>query len=424
MDLANRSEPAETAGQLRALLCALLFLFTGCQSTAGEKGGLFAGSAVAGRIRELWTGDSGGEKKTPLSVAEGRRFSAEGRKAADDARELFDDGNYEAAAKQYKNIAEKYKETAIGEEAQFRLAECYFALNKLPAAQDGYDQLFTDYTSTRYVKQASERLYTIAQQWLDMSDPKHRSNIRTVSAVEIAYEVPEDVAPEPTDPTLRVPLLPNFHDRTRPVFDTRGRAIKALKSIWLNDPTGPLADRALVMTARYHLRRRDYIEADRYFKILREEYPDSEYFKEAHMLGSHVKLMSYQGPAYDGAALTGADQLAAKTLNLFPDATERQQLRVDRQKMYELQAQRDWEDIQYYEKKESDPAVAIMCIRLISRFPDTEHAVRARDRLTRIDPETVLHLPEVSDAIRKLAEPYRPAPRRDVKTVSDSRPAE
>jgi outer membrane protein assembly factor BamD (BamD/ComL family) len=404
----------------------MLMVLCGCQSTAGERGGFFSSmtSPVVDTAKTFWTGDSGRKKDTgPRSLAEGTKFTAAGRQAVQDARELFDAGNYAAAAKRYQKIAKDYEKTSIGEEAQFRLAECHFALQKYPAAQDAYDQLFADYTSTRYVEQASKRLYQIAQQWLDIADPKHRSTIRTVSAVEVEYEDPDDIAPPPSDPTIRYRILPNLHDRTRPVFDTQGRALKALKSIWLNDPLGPMADDALVNTARYYLRRNDYIEADRYFKILREEYPDSDYFKEAHLLGSHVRLMSYQGPAYDGAALEGADQLAAQTLNLFPDTEERQQLRRDRQKMVLLKAQRIWNDVLYYEAKKSDPAVAITCIQLINEFPETGFADMARDRLSRIDPASVAHLPQMSEAIRTHAVPREKSERRNrnVKSVSDSK---
>lgn len=406
-------------------LCLTLMVLCGCQSTAGEKGGFFSSMTrpAFDTAKTFWTGDSGRNKDIgPRSLAEGTKFTAAGRQAVQDARELFDAGNYAAAGKRYQKIAKEYERTSIGEEAQFRLAECLFAQQKYPAAQDAYDQLFADYTSTRYVEQASKRLYEIAQQWLDISDPRHRSAIRTVSAVEVEYDDPEDIAPPPRDPTIRYRILPNLHDRTRPVFDTQGRALKALKSIWLNDPLGPMADDALVNTARYYLRRNDYIEADRYFRILREEYPDSDYFKEAHLLGSHVRLMSYQGPAYDGAALDGADQLAAQTLNLFPDSEERQQLRQDRQKMVQLKAQRIWNDVLYYEAKKSDPAVAITCIQLINEFPETGFADMARDRLSRIDPASVAHLPQMSEAIRALAVPREKSERRDrnVKSVSDS----
>ncbi len=424
-DSAHREHRCRRLAAVQAILplCAVALL-AGCRTLANDGDGLLARTTrpVTDAARMFWTGDPERKDRKPQSLADAARFDEAGRAALEQANSDFDAGRYAAAAKQYRKIARKYQETSVGEEAQFRLAECLFAQKRYPAAQDAYEQLFADYTSTRFVKTASRRLYEIAQVWLDMSDPKHRSAIRTVSAVEIRYDDPDDLPPPPKDPTIRYRVLPNLHDRTRPVFDTQGRALKALKSIWLNDPLGPLADDALAMTARYYLRRKDYVEADRYFGILREEYPDSEYLREAHLLGSHVKLMSYQGPAYDGTTLEQADELIGRTLRLFPDAPERQQLRRDRQKMYLLKAQRIWEDVQYYEAKKSDAAVAITCIQLISTFPDTKFADMARDRLARIDPASVDHLPEVGDAIRRLTrQQTQPSSGRNVRSVSASR---
>ena len=158
----------------------------GCQSTAGEKTGGWLSSATAPAVnvaKNLWIGSRDGLKRDALAY--GNKFSAEGRKEVDATKRLFDNGEYAVAVKRYKKAAENYKGTSAGEEAQFRLAECWYALKRYPRAQDGYDQLFADYPSTRFVQPATKRLYEIAQNWLDLSDPAHRSTIRTVSAVEV-----------------------------------------------------------------------------------------------------------------------------------------------------------------------------------------------------------------------------------------------
>jgi outer membrane protein assembly factor BamD (BamD/ComL family) len=294
-------------------------------------------------------------------------------------------------------------------------------LNRFPKAQDAYDQLFVDYPSTRYVQPATKRLYQIAQNWLDLADPAHRSNIRTVSAIEVEFEDPQEVPPPPTTLSLRSRILPNFSDKTRPMFDTQGRALKALKGIWLNDPTGPLADDALMATASYYLRREDYVESDRYFKILRDEYPDSPHLKDAFLLGAHVRLMSYQGPAYDGTSLAGAEQLTEQSLNIYPNSKERPQLREDLQKLHLLNAQRAWHRVEYYSgKKDHDRSVGLSCVRLINEFPNTKFADMARDRLATLDHDELQMLPGFDRMLESLSEkrPRNEAPRPKVKSVS------
>ncbi|MGV2334992.1 MAG UNVERIFIED_CONTAM: hypothetical protein LVR18_13085 [Planctomycetaceae bacterium] len=71
----------------------------------------------------------------------------------------------------------------------------------------------------------------------------------------------------------------------------------------MNDPTGPLADDALMLTATYYQRHSNYVEADRYYEILRDEYPDSRHLEAAFVLGADVKQMSYQGAYYEGEDL-------------------------------------------------------------------------------------------------------------------------
>ncbi|MEO2030644.1 MAG: tetratricopeptide repeat protein [Planctomycetaceae bacterium] len=418
--------PDLSSRMMVAAACICSMAFAGCQSTAGEKSGGWLSSATAPAVnaaRNFWNGS--GDDLTRDALAYGNKFSAEGRREVEATRKLFDNGEYELAIKRYKKAAENYEGTSAGEEAQFRLAECWFALQRYPKAQDGYDQLFADYPSTRFVQPATKRLYQIAQNWLDLADPAHRSRIRTVSAVEVAYEAPKDAPPPPSAPSLKYRVLPNFGDKTRPVFDTQGRALKALKSIWLNDPTGPLADDALMATASYYLRKQDYVEADRYFNILRDEYSDSPHTKDAFLLGSHVRLMSYQGPSYDGTALEGADELTAQSLNLFPDSQERPQLRKDLQKIHLLKAQRVWHRVLYYEKKGSDRAVGLTCVQLMNEFPNTKFADMARDRLATLDRNELKVLPGFDRVLESL--PSRPPPRekpraarlgRKVKSVS------
>ena len=362
--------------------------------------------------------------ESPLEM--GRKFTAAERREVELCRKAFEKGDYEEAIQLSKKAAKKHKESSLGEEAQFYLAESYFALGQMAKAQDGYDQLFENYPSTRFVEPSTRRLFAIARQWLEVSDPVAKNEIRQVSG-EKTIEETEPEKP-PRDPTLRVRVLPNFHDRSRPVFDTQGRALECLKSIWMNDPTGPLADDALMLTATYYQRHNSYVEADRYFEILREEYPDSPHLEEAFLLGSHVKQMSYQGAYYEGRELEGARKLKEQSLQLFPASQQRQVLRKDLQRLYLLEAERSWSKIDYYRKKRRPRAVAIACIQLLSEYPDTPFADDARATLTSIDKSELKGLPEVSEFLDSMPQldPDRSAeqPQSDeppVKSVSNPR---
>jgi outer membrane protein assembly factor BamD (BamD/ComL family) len=191
----------------------------------------------------------------------------------------------------------------------------------------------------------------------------------------------------------------------------------------MNDPTGPLADDSLMLTATYYQRHDNFVEADRYYEILREEYPDSPHLEEAFLLGAHVKQMSYQGPYYEGRELTGARKLKEQTLQLFPASHQRQQLRKDLDQLYLLEAQRAWSKVEYYQKKRRPRAVAIACIQLVSEYPDTSFAKDARAILRTIDRKEMQGLPEVPEFLDSLppAEPPRPKAAEDEQSSNPGR---
>lgn len=380
-------------------LAVVVFSCTGCRSLRPSDGeGIFSAASsfstdsIRGPLERAFYNEED-------ALTRGEKFSEEALRNVDKARKQFDDGQYAAAIKTYKQIAKKYPETSIGEEAWFRMGESHYALKQYPDAQEAYDKLFKDYPSTKYVSDASERLFEIARIWLRVSGPAAQSAIKTVSAKT------GQPAPEPKkslSPSERYGLIPNFFDKTRPVFDTGGRARMALKSIWLNDPTGPLADDALMLTAAYYLQSGNHLEADTYFDILRSDYADSPHLEDAFVLGSHVKQMAYQGPHYDGTTLIAAEDLKQKTLNLFPNSKDRQQVREDLNRIYLLKAQRKWSDVEFWKRKDNPVSVAIVCQQVITDFPDTRYAELARKEIRSIDRKLIQHLPEMAQFLDSL----------------------
>ncbi|MEC9010519.1 MAG: hypothetical protein VX877_14740, partial [Planctomycetota bacterium] len=133
---------------------------------------------------------------------------------------------------------------AFREDTLFLLAESQFHLKKFSNADDSYTELLTDFPSTRHIDRASQRLFEIGRYWLDSQNFKAASEIRPANAIVPAGR---------SEPGMtgywftRLPLIPNMTDGTRPLFDTGGRALRTLKTIWLNDPTGHLADDALML---------------------------------------------------------------------------------------------------------------------------------------------------------------------------------
>jgi tetratricopeptide (TPR) repeat protein len=270
------------------------------------------------------------------------------------------------------------------EDALFLLAESQFHQKKYSAAQDSYTELMVDFPSTRRIDRASARLFEIGRYWLDTQNFEAAAQIRPAGATVPAASLSRDT---PGGWMAGLPFVPNISDGTRPVFDTRGQAMLALKTIWLNDPTGHLADDALMLAAATHLEQGDSREADRILTNLRKLYPNSPYLEPAFLLGSHVRLMGYQGSHYDQTPLDEAAQLKTSTLGLFPDIKEKERLKAEMADIETARAEREWQRVEFYRKKNLPKAMAVHLNRILARFDGTVHAQRARKELLALGTE-------------------------------------
>ena len=343
------------------------------------------------------------ERKKADAVASGEAFSIEGLHEYQAAEALYLDGRLSEAEKAFKKLAKARRNShesfgmklerwwgvksavsldtyanfgdPIEEDALFMKAECQFDQKKYATAQDSYDALLTRYPSTRHLDSVSRRYFQIARYWLGF--PEQVQSTGDVVQASESDEEPQDF--ENVD-SFYMPIVPNFLDKTRPAFDTRGRALQALRSVWLHDATGPLADDALMVSASFHLRTKDFEESARLYKLLREQYPESPHFRDAFLLGSHVTLASYQGSNYDGQNLEQAIELKESALRIFPDLTEdeRNRLGGELNKMYDAEVARIWDRVEYFQAKQAPESVAVYCKILINRFPDTVYGERAR----------------------------------------------
>jgi outer membrane protein assembly factor BamD (BamD/ComL family) len=265
----------------------------------------------------------------------------------------------------------------VEEDALFMIAEAQFHQQKYSWAQDSYDALLSKYPSTRHLDVVTRRLFTIARAWLGFPEADDSGN------VELASRTLSDTNPRTGNRAYERPSFFNVADRSRPLFDTSGRALQALRSIWLNDANGPLADDALMLTANHHLQSGDFIEAARVYQLLREQYPDSPHFEDAYLLDSHVRLAAYEGPGYDDKSLEEARRLKETAQRLFPQMDEQQKQRLQREleRIANAEIEREWHNVEFYSRKGDDAAVALHCNLLLNRFPGTPYAARAQQTL-------------------------------------------
>jgi outer membrane protein assembly factor BamD (BamD/ComL family) len=375
----------------RYLLCVLTTAAcSGCASLQTPFAGMFGGgksedeeirrmtdtSGVQGPLQRLLSGRKKSESLAP----------AAGRDEYERAAAMFKAGDYKAAERMAEKVADKYTNSPVREDALFLTAESQFKQKRYSWAQDSYDLLVKEFPATRYMETRNKRLFNIARYWLQ--DPQYvtADNVKSAEFNPTGGQTRATVDAKPRkaggfDITRTVPILPNVTDRTRPVFDTEGRAMQALKSIWQSDPTGALADDALMLEASHHMRNGNYLEADRIYTILRDEYSKSPHAENAYVLGAYVKQASYQGPEYDPQVLKNAEELKKSTLRLYPKHPDRERMLRDLRKIELAKAASDWDMVRFYRRKNRPISVAIYCRQIIKNHPTTDYADRARKLL-------------------------------------------
>lgn len=405
-------------------LAAVCWSLAGCKSTVDDV-----------NIKDVY-GPAGRHAKNLVEQAR-RDIKGDpevGQEEFNAAHKLYDEQNYVAARKALKKILKKYKKknTPIKEDAMFYLAECDFQLAHYPDAQDGYDELLKKHGDTKYFDQAIRRLFAIGRYWLN--SPKPASEIELASFKDENGEEKLEQIREAHDAGEFL-LKPNFTDKSRPFFDTSGRAVQALRSVQLHDPTGKLADEALMILALYHLRKKDYREADLFFSQLREsrQKDKREYLQAAYVLGGHSSLKSYQGARYDGKQLEEAKKLTKSAIQIFPDIPQRAKLEKDLRKIDAEEVEREWQRVLFYKKRGEKGSVAVHCEYILRVYPDSPQAAKARELLIELGPQhaagiltTPLFPAKPKEPDPPYEEPEEPARLRvsdsdkDAKPISDS----
>jgi TolA-binding protein len=315
------------------------------------------------------------------------------------ARQHFAEGekhfaakDFSAAASEFAKAADRWPDSTLEEDAMFLRAESLFFDDKYPKANDWYGELVKKYTNSKHLNKVVGRQYEIARYWQQTDEKSHRWA-----------------------------LVPNFIDRTQPIFDTPGHAINTFNDVRVNDPHGPVAEPSIMAAANMYFKRRNYEDADYYYNLLRTDYPKSQYQLDAHLLGLQCKLRKYQGPGYNGKPLEEAEQLTDQMLVQFSQELnligEREQVVKAKAEIRAQRATRDIRLAQYFDNGKHYEAARIYYAQVLKDFPQTPFAEEAKTRLAAIENEPAHptnRLAFITDLIEK------PDPNRDADAARDA----
>jgi hypothetical protein len=142
-------------------------------------------------------------------------------------------------------------------------------------------------------------------------------------------------------------------------------------------------------TANAHFRWREWDEAAYHYDMIRKDYPKSPFQMQAHVLGLQSWDRMYQGPLYEATPLDKQKEIADQALNQFHGRLGEEEARVAemRARVIEKRAEREWMIGQYYDNKSQFGAARFYYKGILSNYPQTQLAQKARTRIQEIQNE-------------------------------------
>jgi outer membrane protein assembly factor BamD (BamD/ComL family) len=284
------------------------------------------------------------------------------------AHELYRRGEFHKAASVFHRIANNKKNPPhVAEEARFYEAESLRMQKKYPRAADTYNKLLNDFPSGVHREQACQRMFDIADYWLE--DTREEMRRWKEAREKKSWFV--------------LPVAWVHLDKSKPFFDEEGRALEKLEQVKYNDINGPLADKALFLAGSVKFYREDYREADHFFSQIVEQHPNSPLAPKAIELAIISKHLSTGGADYDGRKVAEARQMVDIALRSYPELANQKQDFLDRQ-LFGItmqQAEADFKTAEFY-RRTGHPGSAYFYYEIVRRrYPGTKFYDLATERM-------------------------------------------
>ena len=276
--------------------------------------------------------------------------------------ELFEKKDLIKAEKIYHKLGKNKKHpTKVLEEACFFEAECQVLRNELSKAEGTYKKLINEHRYSQYVAKAGQRLYDIADFWLN--DTRKQMELYEQQRAGKIRFVP--------------PTFVHF-SKEKPFLDEEGRALLCLQAVIEADINGPLKEKSLFYLGTVYFFRKNYREADHWYTQLYDDkfYSKGQLAAKAIKQSIICKQVVNGGSAYDRRTLEQARKLVEQARRQYPELAQKEGDWLDRQlvNINHQQADGDFNTAEFY-RRIGKPGSAYFYYELVRRrYPGTEYA--------------------------------------------------
>ncbi|MCX7761756.1 MAG: outer membrane protein assembly factor BamD [Candidatus Kryptonium sp.] len=166
-------------------------------------------------------------------------------------KDKFDRKKYLDAIEDFKYILIQYPGSAVADDAQFYLAECYYNRGEYLLASSEYENLIRGYPSSEYVPVSR---YKLGLCYYNLSPKSELDQTYTYKAIDALQGFIE------------------YHPTSEYVQDAEKKIIELVNKLAKRD----------YETGLFYMRREFYKAAMIYFDSVIEKYPDSDYLEKAY----------------------------------------------------------------------------------------------------------------------------------------------
>lgn len=265
------------------------------------------------------------------------------------AMTFFESKDYKKAIGEFKKLIQHYPLSKLASEAQFYIAESYENLEEYSAAFENYQLVIDKYPFTDRTEEVIEREYRIGNYFYSGQKAK----------------------------VLGVPLLP-----------AKPKAIEVFEKVVENAPYGKYADVAQYKLGQCYIDMQDYINAALAFKKIIENYPKSPLVDDAKYQIAMCAVDSSSGPEYNEEDTEKAIKEFKDFVRRYPDSEMEKEARHFISELENQKAQNIFNIAQFYEKRNNKVSAMIYYEEILDKYPESEWAVQALEKLQIIRKQT------------------------------------
>lgn len=292
-------------------------------------------------------------------------------------RSLLLEGDYKAAWTETEKFEQYYGDSDFADQNQFIRGEIRYAQGKYVAAAEEYQKVVTVYPGSTLYDTVIERQYDIGDTLFNKGMKKTKG--KTGGAMSHA------------------PLSWVRAIQRRPFK----QAIEVYTIVIENQPFTPEAAEAQYKIGKCHFAREKYLEAGFEFRRVIEDYPDSEWVREASFDLTRAYEESALDPDYDQAPSKLAIDSISEFERRFPDDPRVEQRKEVSAEMRESIAEQRYRSARYYERRRDINAARIYYEVTAYEFSGTKASSKAIEWLDRNPAQTDLQSAFLGSAVAK-----------------------